>query len=63
MIPRTSKVVSSSRGEFNVLRKENLAPFMEYGNVSKRLHALKTHDHLGTRATRLAAALDDGAEF
>jgi hypothetical protein len=59
----TSTIESSNRGRFNVLKRENLAPFMDYEEVTKRLHALKKHDHLGARATRLAAALDDGAQF
>jgi hypothetical protein len=39
----TSTIVSSDRGKFNVLKKDSLAPFMDYENVSRRIHALKQH--------------------
>jgi hypothetical protein len=59
----TSTIVSSNRGKFNVLKKENLAPFMHYENVTNRIHALKNHSGLGTRARQLAVAFDDGAKY
>ena len=37
----TSTIESSDRGRFDVLKKDNLAPFMDYENVSQRIHALK----------------------
>jgi hypothetical protein len=58
----TSTIESSARGKLDVLKKDHLAPFMNYENVSKRIHALKKHSDLGSRARRLAAALNDGAE-
>ena len=57
----TSTVTSSDRGRFDVLKKENLGPFMDYENVTQRIHALKNHTDLGGRARRLAVAFDDGA--
>ena len=60
----TSVVVESGgRGKFNVLKRERLAPFMDYENVSQRIHALKQHDDLGSRAGQLAAAFGDGAKY
>jgi hypothetical protein len=59
----TSTAVSSDRGKFDVLKKENLAPFMDYENVRQRIHALKNHNGLGARARRLAAAFDDWANY
>jgi predicted KAP-like P-loop ATPase len=59
----TSTIDSSDRGRLNVLKKESLAPFMDYDEVAKRIHALKKHDHLGARATRLVVAFDDEAKF
>jgi hypothetical protein len=53
----------SSRGKFDVLTKNNLAPFVDYENASQRIHALKDHNDLGARAGRLAIALNDGARY
>jgi hypothetical protein len=49
-----STIYSSDRGKVGVLKKENLAPFMDYENASERIHALKDHNDLGARAGRLA---------
>jgi hypothetical protein len=54
---------SSDRGKVDVLKKENLAPFMDYESVTQRINALKNHNDLGARARRLAAAFDDGAKY
>lgn len=59
----TSTIVSSDRGRFNVLKKVNLAPFMDYENVTQRIHVLKNHDDLGARAKQLAVAFDDGTTY
>jgi predicted KAP-like P-loop ATPase len=59
----TSTIYSSDRGKVDVLKKENLAPFMDYENVTQRIHALKNHNDLGARARRLAVAFDDGANY
>jgi hypothetical protein len=59
----TSTITASDRGNFDVLKKENLAPFMDYANVKQRIHALREHSDLGARATRLAIAFDDGARY
>jgi hypothetical protein len=57
----TSTIVSSDRGAFNVLTRQNLAPFMDYENAAQRIHNLKTDDALGARAGQLATAFEDGA--
>jgi hypothetical protein len=59
----TSTIVSSNRGKFYVLKKDNLAPFLDYENVEERIHALKDHNDLGARAGRLAVAFDDAAKY
>ncbi len=59
----TTTIVSSERGRFNALKKDVLAPFMDYENVSQRIHALNQHSDLGARAERLSVAFDDGAEY
>jgi predicted KAP-like P-loop ATPase len=59
----TSAIPSSNRGRFNGLNKNNIAPFMDYENVLQRIHALKKHSDLGSRAKRLADALDDGDKY
>jgi len=56
-----STINGSDRGKFDVLKKENLTPFMDYENVGQRIHALREHNDLGARARRLAIAFDDGA--
>jgi hypothetical protein len=58
----TSPIVSD-RGKFYVLTKGNLAPFMDYEAVTRRIHNLNNHNDLSERARRLAAALDDGARY
>ncbi len=58
----TSTTESSTRGKYSVIKKENIAPFMDYENVTERIHALKNHSDLGARATQLAVAFDDGAK-
>ena len=55
----TSTLVSSNRGKSDALTKDNLAPFMNYENVTQRIHDLKKHNDLGARAQRLAVAFDD----
>ena len=59
----TSTIDSSDRGKFRVLKKANLAPFLDYDNVGQRIKALRTHKKLGARAQHLAVAFDDGAEY
>ncbi len=59
----TSPIESSSRGRLNVLKRENLAPFMDYEDVKQRIDVLRQHHELGERAKRLAIALDDGAKY
>ncbi|TWT12550.1 P-loop NTPase fold protein [Reyranella sp. CPCC 100927] len=59
----TSPIVSSDSGKIDVLRKDNLAPFMDWQSITQRLHALKKHEDLGARATRLVIALEDGTKY
>jgi hypothetical protein len=59
----TTTIYSSDRGKVNVLKKENLAPFIDYGNVTQRIYSLKNHNDLGARARRLAVAFDDGGKY
>jgi hypothetical protein len=58
-----STIYSSDRGKVGVLKKENLAPFMDYKNATQRIHALTDHNDLGARAAQLAIALDDGGNY
>jgi hypothetical protein len=58
----TSTIESSERGKFDVLKRENLAPFLDYETIVQRIHNLKKHDNLGERAQQLAVAFDEGAE-
>lgn len=57
----TSPVHGGNRERLDTLKKTNLVPFVDYDNVSKRIHNIKKHSDLGSRAKRLAVALDDGA--
>lgn len=59
----TSRIRSSDRGSFDVLKKDSLAPFMDYENVAHRIHALKEHGDLGERASRLAVGFEMGVEY
>jgi hypothetical protein len=59
----TSGMASSNRGKFDVLKKNDLAPFMNYEDVTKRIHGLKEHNDLGARARQLAVAFDDGDKY
>jgi predicted KAP-like P-loop ATPase len=57
-----STIDSSDRGRYDVLKEENLSPFMSFDQIVKRIEALQDHHDLGTRAKRLAVAIADGAE-
>jgi predicted KAP-like P-loop ATPase len=59
----TSITESSSRGKLNVLKKNNIEPFLDYDSVRQRIDALRGHSDLGVRANRLAVAFDDAREF
>jgi hypothetical protein len=59
----TTTIESSDRGRFEVLKKDNLSLFMNFDEVEQRLHALQQRNELGERARRLAAALEDGANY
>jgi hypothetical protein len=59
----TTTIYSSDRGKVDVLKKENLSPFIDYGNVTQRIYALKSHNDLGARAGQLAVAFDDGGKY
>jgi predicted KAP-like P-loop ATPase len=59
----TTTIESSDRGRFEVLKKDNLSIFMDAEDVEQRLHALEQQRELGERAKRLAAALEDGANY
>lgn len=56
----TSTISSSDRGEVRALKKGNLEPFMDYESVKERINSLRKDDNLGSRATRLSLAFDEG---
>jgi len=59
----TSTITSSNRGRFDVLKKDNLAPFVDYDAVRKRIESLSSHDKLGARANPLLIAFNDGDRY
>ena len=59
----TSTIESSSRGRLNVLKKQNLEPFLDYESVRQRMAGLREDSNLGQRAERLAVAFDQAREF
>jgi predicted KAP-like P-loop ATPase len=59
----TSTIATGARGNLSILKKDSLSHFMDYENVVERIHALKKHDDLGSRARRLAVAFDDGGRY
>ena len=58
-----STINSSDRGRVAVLKKDNLAPFMDYEKVTQRIHSLTTDNDLGARARRLVVALEDAIAY
>jgi hypothetical protein len=52
-----------SRGKFQVLRRENVEPFMDYGTIKLRLGNLANHPQLGIRSKKLLDALIDGEKY
>jgi hypothetical protein len=46
----------------NILERNHLAPFMDYNSAALRIKSLEKHSDLGARATRLAAAFDEGVK-
>jgi len=55
-----STITSSNRGTFQVLRQDNIKPFMDYEDIQRRLGSLKKNSVLGERAKRLLKAIEDG---
>jgi hypothetical protein len=55
----TSTIHSSSRGNVQVLTKENISPFMVYESVHQRIYDLKDDNLLGARAQQLAFAFEE----
>ena len=54
-----TNIVYSGRGSFNVLKKVNLSPFLEYDTTVERVTALQHNEKFGERAKHLAAAFSD----
>ncbi|MEM6462315.1 MAG: P-loop NTPase fold protein [Pseudomonadota bacterium] len=59
----SSTVESSDQGKSNVLKRNNLAPFMDFETVRNRIDALNTHSELGARAKLLSVRFDMGDEY
>lgn len=59
----TSTVSSSNRGSYQVLNRNNLEPFLDYGAVLERIKSLSKNSKLGERAKNLLAAFDAGDEI
>jgi hypothetical protein len=53
----TTTIESIDRGRFEVLKKDNLSPFMDFEDVEQRLHALEQQSELAERANPHYAAL------
>ena len=58
-----STIESSDRGRFKILKKENLASFMDYNVARQQIDALRDHPDLGERARRLTTAFKDGDHY
>ena len=58
-----STVDTSSEGRISVLKKDSLAPFMEYHEVRNRVENIRGHKQLDARAKRLIKAFDDAKEW
>lgn len=57
----TSLIISSDRGKYDVIKPENIAPFMDYDATRERVKDLETDTVLGERAKLLSTAFADGA--
>lgn len=58
----TTKIHSSDRGSFSVIRKDNIERFLDYTIAEERIKALQANEMLSGRAKNLAEAFDDGKE-
>lgn len=58
-----SKITSSDRGTFKVLKEQNVAHFMDYEAAVSRVRDLENDALLGRRAKRLTEALELGAKY
>jgi hypothetical protein len=63
LVGLTSIFTSSDRGRFDVLKRDNLSPFLDYDATAERVKALKADGNLGERASRLAVAFEAGLEY
>lgn len=59
----TSIVDSSSRARITILKKENLAPFLDYDQARDRIARLTAQGPLAARARRLMIAFDNAQHF
>ncbi|GAB5470382.1 MAG: P-loop NTPase fold protein [Rhodospirillales bacterium] len=59
----SSTIRSSEEGRVQVLKVENLSPFMSHENVRQRLEDLSGHKELGERAVKLGAAFDAAVDY
>lgn len=56
-------IVSSNRGKIQVIKKENIDPFMDFDEVEPRLRELEEHNDLAERAKRLMIALENSRDW
>lgn len=58
-----SSITSSRRGTYQVLKRQNLAPFLDYDCARDRIRDLQTSEPLASRAQALARFFVDGEEI
>jgi hypothetical protein len=61
-----STMTSSDRGSFDVLKRNNVAPFLDYDEAQQRVKKLastSSDDALAIRARKLASVFEDGLEY
>ncbi|MHC2086414.1 KAP family P-loop NTPase fold protein [Methylobacterium sp. CM6244] len=56
-------VRDSNQGHVEVIKSENLSPFMDVEIIKQRIDALKNHSDLGERAGRIALKFKDGNDY
>ena len=59
----TSTIRSSDRGEFQVLKRAHLIPFLDFDGARVRIKELESGEVFAERARTLSKAFDDGDEY
>ncbi|MER9489668.1 KAP family NTPase [Mesorhizobium sp. M0563] len=59
----TSQISSSDRGIFNVLKKQDIEPFLDYDEVTRRVKALRSKSKFKEASIRITKLLAQGEQY